>query len=90
MYGSAFNPELTLKALCFFGDGNLETVPKEHPGPLVTAVKSVDVITCQMFMESRTPTKGPNSNETVAFDPGNRVLWCAGSYGLKSRDKQLP
>jgi hypothetical protein len=43
MYGTSFSPELTLKALCFFGDGNLETVPPETRARLVTAVKSVDV-----------------------------------------------
>jgi hypothetical protein len=43
MYGSSFNPELTLKSLCFFGDGNLDTLPLETRERLVTAVKSVDL-----------------------------------------------
>ena len=30
IYGSRFNPELTLKALSYYGDGILHTVPIQH------------------------------------------------------------
>lgn len=43
IYGRQFNAELTLKALCFFGDGNLSTVPAELQHRLADAVKAVDL-----------------------------------------------
>jgi hypothetical protein len=43
IYGSAFNPELTLKSLCYFGDGNLGTLPREVQDRLAAAVESVDL-----------------------------------------------
>lgn len=43
IYGASFNPELTLKALCFFGDGNLNTLPADVRSRLVAAVASVDL-----------------------------------------------
>lgn len=43
VYGQTFSPELTLKSLCFFGDGNLDTLPAETRDPLVAEVKSVDL-----------------------------------------------
>lgn len=43
IYGHQFNPELTLKALCFFGDGNLSTVPAEMQRRLAEAVKAADL-----------------------------------------------
>jgi hypothetical protein len=43
LYGDAFNPEITLKALSFFGDGNLDSVPTETRDRLVAAVRSVDL-----------------------------------------------
>jgi hypothetical protein len=42
LYGDAFNPEITLKALSYFGDGNLDSVPAEVRERLVAAVRSVD------------------------------------------------
>jgi len=41
LYGNAFNPELTLKSLCFFGDGNLSTLPQETKDRLAAAVRAV-------------------------------------------------
>ncbi len=35
--------ELTLKALCYFGDGNLSTVPTEIQARLVQSVNAVDL-----------------------------------------------
>ncbi len=43
IYGTQFNPEITLKALCFFDDGNLHTLPEEVKVHLREAVKAVDL-----------------------------------------------
>ncbi len=43
IYGSQFNPELTLKALSFFGDGNLDSVTKEIQLRLAEAIRNVDL-----------------------------------------------
>ena len=43
LYGTAFNPELTLKSLCYFGDGNLNTLPQATQDRLVAAVRSVNL-----------------------------------------------
>lgn len=43
VYGLSFNPEITLKALCYFEEGNLATVPADVRERLVEAVKAVDL-----------------------------------------------
>jgi hypothetical protein len=43
LYGSSFNPEVTLKALSYFGDGNLHTLADEVKQRLVVAAREVDV-----------------------------------------------
>jgi hypothetical protein len=43
LYGSSFNPEITLKALSYFDDGNLRELPEEVKLRLTTAVRSVDL-----------------------------------------------
>lgn len=43
IYGLSFNPELTLKALSYYEDGNLNTVPLQHKERLLDAVRSVDL-----------------------------------------------
>ena len=43
IHGPSFNPELTLKSLCFFGDGNLPTLDRTVQDRLATAVKAVDL-----------------------------------------------
>lgn len=43
IYGSQFNPEITLKALCFFGDGDLHSVPDAARRRLIEAVNGVDL-----------------------------------------------
>jgi hypothetical protein len=43
LYGSAFNPQLTLKSLCFYGDGNLATVPQQTRERLVSAIRGVNL-----------------------------------------------
>jgi hypothetical protein len=43
LYGSSFNPQITLKALSFFDDGNLWQLPAEMKLRLVTAAREVDL-----------------------------------------------
>lgn len=43
IYGSSFNPQITLKALSFFDDGNLRQVPDETRERLAAAARAVDL-----------------------------------------------
>jgi Nucleotidyl transferase AbiEii toxin, Type IV TA system len=43
IYGGSFNPEITLKALSFFGDGNLNTLPQDVRDRLAQVVRAVDL-----------------------------------------------
>ena len=43
LYGRSFNPEITLKALSYFDDGNLREVRPEVRSRLACAVKEVDL-----------------------------------------------
>jgi hypothetical protein len=43
IYGPQFNPEITLKALSFFDDGNLRRLPDALKGRLATAAREVDL-----------------------------------------------
>jgi hypothetical protein len=43
LYGSSFNPEITLKALSYFDDGNLRDLPEEMRVRLAAAVQEVDL-----------------------------------------------
>jgi hypothetical protein len=43
IYGRSFNPEITLKALSYFGDGNLRALAEEMKLRLVTAAREVDL-----------------------------------------------
>lgn len=43
LYGDSFNPEITLKALSYFDDGNLRDLPADMKFRLVDAVKCVDL-----------------------------------------------
>ena len=43
LYGSSFNPEITLKALSYFDDGNLRDLPAEMQVRLAAAVQEVDL-----------------------------------------------
>lgn len=42
VYGPQFNPQITLKALAYFGDGNLRALPAETRAVLIEAVRAVD------------------------------------------------
>ena len=41
LYGSSFNPEITLKALSYFDDGDLRTLPEEMKARLAAAAREV-------------------------------------------------
>lgn len=43
LQGAAFNPQITLKALAYFGDGNLAALPEPLKLRLQDAVRSVDL-----------------------------------------------
>lgn len=43
LYGPTFNPEVTLKALSYFDDGNLRDLPSELKLRLVVAAREVDL-----------------------------------------------
>ena len=58
VFGPAFNPMLTLKALCFFADGDLATLPREVCRRLVEAASAVD------------PAKLPSFESLAGIAPG--------------------
>jgi hypothetical protein len=43
IYGPKFNPQITLKALSFFGDGNLARLPQSVQDRLARAAREVDI-----------------------------------------------
>jgi hypothetical protein len=43
LYGPTFNPEITLKALSYFDDGNLQKVPEDMKDRLALAAREVDL-----------------------------------------------
>ena len=43
LYGAGFNPEVTLKALSYFDDGNLSALPDDMKLRLVMAAREVDL-----------------------------------------------
>ncbi|MGH7057212.1 MAG: nucleotidyl transferase AbiEii/AbiGii toxin family protein [Acetobacteraceae bacterium] len=43
LYGRSFNPQITLKALSYFEDGNLPTLEPEVKGRLAAAARTVDL-----------------------------------------------
>jgi hypothetical protein len=43
IYGAQFNPQITLKALSFFDDGNLRRLPKPVQDRLAQAARAVDL-----------------------------------------------
>jgi hypothetical protein len=43
LYGSTFNPQITLKALSFFDDGDLSVLPEDMKLRLATAAREVDL-----------------------------------------------
>ena len=49
IYGQNFNPEITLKALSYYGDGNLKTLPRAVRDRLSVAEKTVDLDRLPVF-----------------------------------------
>jgi hypothetical protein len=43
IYGQGFNPQITLKALSYFGDGDLANIPDQTKQRLVSAVAATDL-----------------------------------------------
>jgi hypothetical protein len=43
LYGAPFNPQITLKSLSYYGDGDLNSLPEELKLRLVTAARDVDL-----------------------------------------------
>jgi hypothetical protein len=43
LYGEQYNPQITLKALSYFDDGNVRTLPKETKERLARAASAVDL-----------------------------------------------
>jgi hypothetical protein len=43
LYGASFNPQITLKALSYFEDGNLRHLPEDAKTRLATAARDVDL-----------------------------------------------
>ena len=43
IYGAQFNPQVTLKALCYFDDGNVSTLPEATKARLLRAATAVDL-----------------------------------------------
>lgn len=43
IYGSSFNPQITLKALSYYGDGDLATLPVGVRDRLQDAARTVDL-----------------------------------------------
>jgi Nucleotidyl transferase AbiEii toxin, Type IV TA system len=57
IYGETFNPQNALKALSYFGDGNLDALPGHLKERLVNAVRAVDL--------DRLPTISPNKGDAA-------------------------
>jgi hypothetical protein len=43
IYGPAFNPQITLKALCYFDDGDLQKLPEDLKRRMVNAIAEADL-----------------------------------------------
>jgi hypothetical protein len=43
LYGASFNPQITLKALSYFEDGDLQTLPADTKTRLAAAARDVDL-----------------------------------------------
>jgi len=57
IYGPTFNPQITLKALSFFGDGNLSRLPQETQDRLAKAAREVDL---NNLPKIDSPKRGPD------------------------------
>lgn len=57
IYGKAFNPQITLKALAYFEDGDLESLPTPTKRLLLDAVRGVDLGALPMLVASQAGSK---------------------------------
>jgi hypothetical protein len=57
IYGTQFNPQSTLKALCYFDEGNLRRLPQPVRDRLVKAVSDVDLARLPVIAVSGRSTK---------------------------------
>jgi hypothetical protein len=55
IYGAQFNPQSTLKALCYFEEGNLRRLPQPVRDRLVKAASDVDLARLPMIVASARP-----------------------------------
>lgn len=53
IYGKQFNPEITLKALCYFEDGTVQKLSHETRTRLVAAVQDVDLTDLPLLGQSK-------------------------------------
>lgn len=58
MYGAAFNPQITLKALTYFDDGDLRKLPQAAKDRLVSAVRAVDLDRLPVVTAEPGPSEG--------------------------------
>ncbi len=63
IYGPSFNPQITLKALSFFDDGDLQNLPDDLKGRIIQAVAATD-------LNHLPPIKPDRSSNN-----GNQVEW---------------
>jgi len=63
VHGAAFNPQSTLKALSYFGDGNLHHLPEPVKDRLRQAVRDVDLDRLPVLSASR---RGERSDQGLA------------------------
>jgi hypothetical protein len=63
IYGPSFNPEITLKALSYFDDGDLRTLPEEMQLRLVDAAREVDLEHLPQIDHSRSPPELDRGHE---------------------------
>ncbi|EJW09317.1 hypothetical protein A33M_1632 [Rhodovulum sp. PH10] len=58
MYGTEFNPQITLKALTYFDEGDLRKLPQAVKDGLAEAVRAVDLDRLPVVTASPGPSEG--------------------------------
>ena len=61
IYGKSFNPQVTLKSLTYFEDGNVKKLPRDTRERLVQAVRAVDLDRLPVIV-AREPSTGSDRN----------------------------
>jgi hypothetical protein len=59
IYGLSFNPQVSLKALCYFEDGSQRTLPQEMKDRLARAASAVDLDRLPAIADVATPRNAP-------------------------------